>query len=185
MHPLQWMGAVRMKVQTADKDITIIHTTTVQKLMWLWSIWAWSNGLTYGLEWCGLCDAVWTLILTAPIHCPLVSKWCNATFLQICSAEETSSSPSWVAWGWISFKVLLVNFHLKTSVLIWLNEFNTESKTCAHLSVISSWLVRASLPICQKNMIHEYSIPQTDGEHHKATHFRRADRKRLRRDADR
>ncbi len=29
-------------------------------------------------------SAVWTLILTAPIHCrgSLVSKWCNATFFQ-------------------------------------------------------------------------------------------------------
>jgi len=26
MDPLQWMGAVRMKVQTADKNITIIYT---------------------------------------------------------------------------------------------------------------------------------------------------------------
>ncbi len=26
MDPLQWMGAVRMRVQTADKNITIIHT---------------------------------------------------------------------------------------------------------------------------------------------------------------
>ncbi len=25
MDPLQWMGAVRMKVQTADKNITIIR----------------------------------------------------------------------------------------------------------------------------------------------------------------
>ncbi len=25
MDPLQWMGAVRMRVQTADKNITIIH----------------------------------------------------------------------------------------------------------------------------------------------------------------
>ncbi len=25
MYPLQWMGAVRMRVQTADKNITIIH----------------------------------------------------------------------------------------------------------------------------------------------------------------
>ncbi len=25
---------------------------------------------------------------------PLVSKWCNATFLQICSDEETNSSTS-------------------------------------------------------------------------------------------
>ncbi len=33
MDPLQWMGAVRMKVQTADKNITIIHTTPVHQLM--------------------------------------------------------------------------------------------------------------------------------------------------------
>ncbi len=30
--PLQWMGAVRKRVQTADKNITIIHTTPVQQL---------------------------------------------------------------------------------------------------------------------------------------------------------
>ncbi len=33
MDPLQWMGAVRMRVQTADKNITIIHTTPVHQLM--------------------------------------------------------------------------------------------------------------------------------------------------------
>ncbi len=27
MDPLQWMGAVRMRIQTADKNITVIHTT--------------------------------------------------------------------------------------------------------------------------------------------------------------
>ncbi len=27
MDPLQWMGAVRMRVQTADKIITMIHLT--------------------------------------------------------------------------------------------------------------------------------------------------------------
>ncbi len=32
MDPLQWMGAARMRVQTADKNITIIHTTPVHKL---------------------------------------------------------------------------------------------------------------------------------------------------------
>ncbi len=32
MDPLQWMGAVRMRVQTADKNITIIHTTPVHQL---------------------------------------------------------------------------------------------------------------------------------------------------------
>ncbi len=37
-------------------------------------------------------SAVWTLILTAPIHCKesMVSKWCNAKFLQICSDEESN-----------------------------------------------------------------------------------------------
>ncbi len=33
MDPLQWMGAVRMRVQTADKNITVIHTTPVHQLM--------------------------------------------------------------------------------------------------------------------------------------------------------
>ncbi len=32
MDPLQWMGAVRMGVQTADKNITIIHTSPVHQL---------------------------------------------------------------------------------------------------------------------------------------------------------
>ncbi len=31
--PLQWMGAVRMRVQTSDKNISIIHTTPVHRLM--------------------------------------------------------------------------------------------------------------------------------------------------------
>ncbi len=37
--PLQWMGAVRMRVQTADKNITILHTTPVHQLTCeiLWS----------------------------------------------------------------------------------------------------------------------------------------------------
>ncbi len=31
MDSLQWMGAIRMRVQTADKNITIIHTTPVHQ----------------------------------------------------------------------------------------------------------------------------------------------------------
>ncbi len=34
---------------------------------------------------------------------PSVSKWCNATFLQICSDKETNSSTSQMAWGWVHF----------------------------------------------------------------------------------
>ncbi len=29
---------------------------------------------------------------------PFVRQWCNDTFLQICSDEETNSSTSWMAW---------------------------------------------------------------------------------------
>ncbi len=35
MDPLQWMGAVRTRVQTTDKNVTIIHTTPV----YLWMSW--------------------------------------------------------------------------------------------------------------------------------------------------
>ncbi len=33
MDTLQWMGAIRMRVQTADKNITAIHTTPVHHLI--------------------------------------------------------------------------------------------------------------------------------------------------------
>ncbi len=39
MDPLQWMGAVRMRVQTADKNITVIHTTPVQQLQYILVKW--------------------------------------------------------------------------------------------------------------------------------------------------
>ncbi len=64
--------------------------------------------LTDGLDLCGLlvdyCDvlsAVWTLILTAPIHCraSIVSKWWNATFLQIWWRNKLINILK--AWGWI------------------------------------------------------------------------------------
>ncbi len=61
--------------------------------------------IIYGLLWCfyqlfGL--SFWRHPFT--VEDPLVSKWCNATFLQICSDEETNSSTSWMAWGWVKFQ---------------------------------------------------------------------------------
>ncbi len=44
------------------------------------------------------CSSFWRHPFTAE-H-PLVSKSCNATFLQICSHEQTISSTCWMAWGW-------------------------------------------------------------------------------------
>ncbi len=62
--------------------------------------------LIAGLEWSGLLWCIYQLFglsfwrhpFTA--EDPLVSKWCNATFLQICSHEQTNS---WMAWGWAHF----------------------------------------------------------------------------------
>ncbi len=44
MDALQWMGAVRMRVQTADKNITIIHTTPVHQLM-SWEDKSWNKSI--------------------------------------------------------------------------------------------------------------------------------------------
>ncbi len=77
MDPLQWMGAVRMRVQTVDKNAS-------QIINW------WTEVYYYGLLWCfyqlfGL--SFWWHPFTS--EKPLVNKWCNAKFLQICFYEET------------------------------------------------------------------------------------------------
>ncbi len=73
---------------------------TSQDINW----WTGVMWVTCGLLWCfyqlfGL--SFWRHPFTA--EDPLVSKWCNATFLQICSVEETKSFASWMAWGWVHF----------------------------------------------------------------------------------
>ncbi len=57
-------------------------------------------------------SAVWTLILTAPIHCRGSTgeqvSYCYLGFLHICSDEETNSSTSWMAWRWVHFKQIFI-----------------------------------------------------------------------------
>ncbi len=48
-----------------------------------------------------LTDGFWRHPFTA--EDPLVSKYSNAKFLQICSDEETNSSTFWMAWEWVHF----------------------------------------------------------------------------------
>ncbi len=74
----------------------------------------WWTGLVWiicGLLWCfyqlfGL--SFWRHPFTA--EDPLVNKRCNATFLQICSDEETNSSTSWMTWGrgWAHFQQMFI-----------------------------------------------------------------------------
>ncbi len=65
------------------------------------------NMLIDGLEWCGLLWCFYQLFRLSFWRHPftaedlLLSKWCNAKFLQICSSEEINSSTTfWMAWGW-------------------------------------------------------------------------------------
>ncbi len=62
-----------------------------------------------GLLWCfyqlfGL--SFWWHPFTA--EDPLVSKWCTAKFLQICSDEKTNSFTSWMTWGWVCFQQFFI-----------------------------------------------------------------------------
>ncbi len=64
---------------------------------------------------------------------PLVSKWCNVNFLQICSDEETNSvsTVSWMTWGWVHFQqklirgrnipLKLLNIIISPVCCLWLN----------------------------------------------------------------
>ncbi len=67
---------------------------------WTGPVW-----ITCGLLWCfyqlfGL--KFWRHPFT--VEHPLVSKWCDAKFLQICSDEETNSPTSWIAWWWVNLE---------------------------------------------------------------------------------
>ncbi len=84
---------------------------------WTGDVW-----ITWGLLWCfyqlfGL--SFWRHPFTA--EDPLMSKWCDATFLQICSDEKTNSSTSWMAWGWVNFQQNLIFGWTIPLILYFLN----------------------------------------------------------------
>ncbi len=104
-----------------------------------------------GLESCGLLvdfcdvfisglDSFWRHPFTADN--PLVRKWCNATFLQICSDEETNSSVSWMAWvNWLNYS--LKRFFFKNiKELFGLRQWfaTSKRKPCFSLSCSFTWL---------------------------------------------
>ncbi len=71
-----------------QRHFTLLHKTLIGGLLWI----------TRGLLWCFyqlFGRSFWRHPFTA--EDPLVSKGCDATFLQICFDEETTSSTSWMA----------------------------------------------------------------------------------------
>ncbi len=61
-------------------------------------------------------SAVWTLILTAPIHCRGYIGEQASKFLHVSFNEETNSSTvhvdlvqyTWMAWGWVYFQQMFI-----------------------------------------------------------------------------
>jgi len=80
LDPLQWMGAVRMSVQTADKNITIIHNFTSLKSLHKTLI----NGLE--LSWI-ICGLLWCFYQLFGL-----SFWRH--LFSFCTDEEINSSTS-------------------------------------------------------------------------------------------
>ncbi len=109
MDPLHWMGTIRMRqtrdfswkqwfevknVLMMDLFLTNLQRFTSQDINWLTGV-VW---IACGLLWClyqlfGL--SFWWHPFTA--EDPLVSKWCNVTFLQILLKKH--SSTTWMTWG--------------------------------------------------------------------------------------
>ncbi len=48
--------------------------------------------------------------------------------LQICSDEETSSSTSWMAWGWVHFKQIFKVFLVKHTFIVWVIPYRCITK---------------------------------------------------------
>ncbi len=99
LDPLQWMGAVRMRVQINiyNKQICLSRTLFFASLDTNW----WT-----GVMWitCGLL----LLFLSADgTHSTQRIHWWASDvmlhFYQIGSDEQTNSSTFWMAWGWIHF----------------------------------------------------------------------------------
>ncbi len=86
-----------------DGFITNTQLFTSQDVKW----WTGVMWITWGFLWCfyqlfGL--SCWWHPFTA--EDPLVSKWCNAKFNQICSDEWTNLSIFWMAWGGVNFQLI-------------------------------------------------------------------------------
>ncbi len=80
-----------------------------------------SNIMDYGVMWISL-DSFWRHPFTA--EDPLLSKWCNATFLLILSNRETNSSTSWMGWAQVYFQQLFI-FGWNITLNLRLNFFFT------------------------------------------------------------
>ncbi len=95
--------------------------------------------ITCGLLWCfyqlfGL--SFWRHPFTA--EDPLVSKWCNATFLQICPDEETNLSTEKMC-VWLSLMWSMIANNIQSTVVLFLCANTVAYSLLFLLSVAVSW----------------------------------------------
>ncbi len=118
MDPLQWMGAIRMRVQTLIKTCWWVcflqtHNFELLKMCWCCGL-LWYFYQLFGLSF-------WRHPFTA--EDPLVIKWCNAVFLQIWWRNKllfdglrvskfTTNFHCWVNYSFIFYFFLIVPFIL-------------------------------------------------------------------------
>ncbi len=88
------------------------HSCSLHKML--------TDGLdSYGSLYCDYCD-VWTLILTAPIHCR------GSIGEQNVPKSVLMKKRTWMAWGWIKVQQIFISISLKCNYL----SFCSTSKTC-------------------------------------------------------
>ncbi len=115
-----WTGILAKGLDFYDGFVTQKHRFSLHKM------------LPDGLEWCGLlvdyCDdfiscldpnLLWRHPFTK--EDPLVNKWYNATFIQICPHTETNLSTPWIAWSNFYFWVNYFNFTILFKNLLFMN----------------------------------------------------------------
>ncbi len=124
-----------------DLFLTNMQFST-SKNWWTGLVW-----ITCGLLWCfyqlfGL--SFWRHPLTAEDL--LVSKWCNATFLQICSHEEPNSSTTPMAWAWVNFQQMLI-FGITIPLSAYAHNASADL-LCNQPGFWTSWLLLLKLNRC-------------------------------------
>ncbi len=110
-----------------DLFLTNMQLFTSQDVNW-WTGVVW---ITCGLLWC-----FYQMFGLSFWRHPLTSKWCNAIIFQIHSYEETNSSTSWIAYGWIHFQQIVilgwtVPLNVKT-LLKWQSNFVIVYSKCPY-----------------------------------------------------
>ncbi len=102
----------------ADYALWIIDLYFVQKEQFKVKDGFFFKQLLSSKEWCGLCDVFISCLDSHSdgTHSLQSIRWYKATCLRICSDEETNSSTSWMAWGWVHFH--WVNYSFKSSIFV-------------------------------------------------------------------